>query len=161
MSDLFGILNPPTTMSDHPIELKPCPFCGGRGRAKGLPKREHDTLAFMAVECQSCGAMGPVSSGCSTEKVGGKWNERHVPCATDVSICIHHHREEVDELRERLTNLIAEFRNVAPVVRRLVRYADRVAERHPEAVTVPGQNARVAGGLWLAKFDPERKQPTA
>lgn len=46
-----------------------------------------------------------------------------------------------------------EREKMARVIRRLVRYADRVAERHPKAVTIHGQNARVEGGRWLAEFD--------
>lgn len=39
------------------------------------------------------------------------------------------------EMEERLRHLITEFRKVAPVVRRLVRISDKVAECHPQAVT--------------------------
>ena len=46
-----------------------------------------------------------------------------------------------------------EREKMSRVIRRLVRYADRVAERHPQAVTIHGQNARVEGGIWLAEFD--------
>ncbi len=46
-----------------------------------------------------------------------------------------------------------ERERMARVIRRLVRYADRVAELHPKAVTGNGQNARVEGGIWLAEFD--------
>jgi hypothetical protein len=46
-----------------------------------------------------------------------------------------------------------EREKMARVIRRLVRYADLVAERHPKAVTIHGQNARVVGGIWLDEFD--------
>lgn len=48
-----------------------------------------------------------------------------------------------------------ERKEMSRVIRRLVNYADRVAERHPQAVTIRGQNARVEGGIWLAKYDRE------
>lgn len=54
----------------------PCPFCGGKGRTTGMPKREHDHMAFMVVECVSCGACGPVTAGCNLDRVIGKWNDR-------------------------------------------------------------------------------------
>lgn len=56
-----------------------------------------------------------------------------------------------------------EREKMSRVIRRLVRYADRVAERHPKAVTIHGQNARVEGGMWLAEFDRQNdktQQPT-
>jgi len=79
---------------------------------------------------------------------------------------------ELDNKRQELETTIAVYQDtiakarynhryerekMARVIRRLVRYADRVAERHPKAVTTHGQNARVAGGIWLAEFD----RPTA
>jgi hypothetical protein len=64
---------------------------------------------------------------------------------------------EVDYLRETMAKMEYNHRyereKMSRVIRRLVRYADRVAERHPQAVTVNGQNARVEGGMWLAEFD--------
>lgn len=59
------------------VEPLHCPFCGSdAGRVKGLPKREHDRMAFMAVECQSCGAWGPVSAGVDSQKAIRKWNDQ-------------------------------------------------------------------------------------
>lgn len=64
---------------------------------------------------------------------------------------------EVYHLRDTLAKMEYNHRyereKMARVIRRLVRYADRVAERHPQAVTITGQNARVEGGIWLAEFD--------
>jgi len=37
------------------------------------------------------------------------------------------------------------------LVRRLLRYADKVGPKHP---TRAGQNARADAGLWLARIDP-------
>ena len=64
---------------------------------------------------------------------------------------------ERDTLRDTIAKMEYNHRyereKMARVIRRLVRYADRVAERHPKAVTIHGQNARVEGGIWLAEFD--------
>ena len=64
---------------------------------------------------------------------------------------------EVYRLRDTMAKMEYNHRyereKMARVIRRLVRYADRVAERHPKAVTIHGQNARVQGGMWLAEFD--------
>ena len=64
---------------------------------------------------------------------------------------------EADYLRDTMAkmryNHQCERERMARVIRRLVRYADRVAERHPKAVTISGQNARVEGGIWRAEFD--------
>ena len=59
------------------VEPLHCPFCGSNAvRVKGMPKREHDRMAFMAVECQSCGAWGPVSAGVDSQKAIRKWNDQ-------------------------------------------------------------------------------------
>ena len=58
-----------------------------------------------------------------------------------------------DTMEKMQYNHQCERERMARVIRRLVRYADRVAERHPKAVTIHGQNARVEGGIWLAEFD--------
>lgn len=64
---------------------------------------------------------------------------------------------EADYLRDTMAKMEYNHRyereKMARVIRRLVRYADRVAERHPKAVTICGQNARVEGAIWLAEFD--------
>ena len=64
---------------------------------------------------------------------------------------------EADYLRDTMAKMEHNHRyereKMSRVIRRLVRYADRVAERHPKAVTICGQNARVEGGIWLAEFD--------
>ena len=64
---------------------------------------------------------------------------------------------EADYLRDTMAKMEYNYRyereKMARVIRRLVRYADRVADRHPKAVTICGQNARVEGGIWLAEFD--------
>jgi hypothetical protein len=44
----------------------------------------------------------------------------------------------------------------AKIIRRLLSYADRTAEKHPQAVTHAGQNARVLAGIFLAKFEREK-----
>lgn len=59
----------------------------------------------------------------------------------------------VVQLPKREVELLHELEDAAKVIRRLVNYADKVAMKHPKAVTIPGQNARAAGGLWLASFD--------
>jgi hypothetical protein len=40
----------------------------------------------------------------------------------------------------------------AKIIRRLLTYADRTAEKHPQAVTSAGQNARVRADICLARF---------
>lgn len=64
---------------------------------------------------------------------------------------------EVYHLRDTMAKMKYNHRcerdKMSRVIRRLVRYADRVAERYPKAVTIHGQNARVEGGIWLAEFD--------
>lgn len=62
-------------MTDQPY-YEPCPFCGGAARMAAYPKREHDTMAFLAAECVCCGARGPVSSGVDVDKARKKWNEQ-------------------------------------------------------------------------------------
>jgi Lar family restriction alleviation protein len=54
-----------------------CPFCGGGGKVVALPVRSGDHLPFMAMECQACGARGPVSTGIDHARAIRKWNERH------------------------------------------------------------------------------------
>ena len=63
-----------------------------------------------------------------------------------------------DTMEKMRYNHQCERERMARVIRRLVRYADRVAERHPKAVTIHGQNARVEGGIWLAEFDRQNKE---
>ena len=46
----------------------------------------------------------------------------------------------------------SELYEAAKIIRRLLTYADRTAENHPQAVTSAGQNARVRAGIWLAQF---------
>ena len=41
----------------------------------------------------------------------------------------------------------------AKIITRLLKYADKTAERHPNAVTVQGQSARADAGMWLAQFN--------
>lgn len=64
---------------------------------------------------------------------------------------------EADHLRSTIAymeyNHACERKKMAQVIRRLVNYANRVAERFPQAVTGRGQAARAEGGLWLAEFD--------
>lgn len=60
-----------------------------------------------------------------------------------------------DTMSKMQHNHAYEREKMSRVIRRLVRYADRVAERHPQAVTITGQNARVEGGLWLAQYERE------
>ena len=66
-------------------------------------------------------------------------------------------QRDADRLRDTMEkmqyNHQADRERIARVIRRLVRYADRVAERHPRAVTGNGQAARTEGGIWLAEFD--------
>jgi len=73
--------------------------------------------------------------------------------------------EQLDCIRDTLAKMQYNHRyereKMSRVIRRLVRYADRVAEKHPKAVTVNGQNARINGAMWLAQFDRENNnQPT-
>lgn len=64
---------------------------------------------------------------------------------------------EADHLRSTIALMeykhAYERKKTAQVIRRLVNYANRVAERFPQAVTVRGQTARIDGGMWLAEFD--------
>lgn len=82
---------------------------------------------------------GPICQGCWSEQYsGGRISEAQLLRDTMEKMQYNHH---------------AEMLKMSRVIRRLVRYADRVAERHPKAVTIHGQNARVEGGIWLAEFD--------
>lgn len=47
----------------------------------------------------------------------------------------------------------------AKIIRRLLSYADKTAENHPNAVTGAGQNARVLAGIWLAQHERETHKP--
>jgi len=72
---------------------------------------------------------------------------------------------ELERIRDTMAKMEYNHRyereKMSRVIRRLVRYADRVAERHPQAVTINGQNARVEGGIWLAEFDRQNVQAMA
>ena len=90
---------------------------------------------FPGMGC-TCSAHDSSECGCP----GVDWTPREV----------YHLRDTMAKMRY---NHQCEREKMARVIRRLVRYADRVAERHPKAVTIHGQNARVEGGMWLAEFD--------
>jgi hypothetical protein len=64
---------------------------------------------------------------------------------------------EADLLRETIYKMEychkREIEAAACLIERLLRYADRVAERHPKAVTINGQFARADAGIWLAKYN--------
>jgi len=85
------------------------------------------------------GDKGPICQSCWIEKFAEETPTEASLLRRTIELLRYNHRCE----RERM----------ARVIRRLVRYADRVAERHPKAVTISGQNARVVGGMWLAEFD--------
>ena len=55
------------------IELKPCPFCGGRGKLE-------KTGPLIYVKCQICGACGSTAAiseeYCANDKAAEKWNRR-------------------------------------------------------------------------------------
>jgi hypothetical protein len=64
---------------------------------------------------------------------------------------------EADLLRETIDKMEychkRELDAAACLIERLLRYANRVAERHPKAVTINGQFARTDAGIWLAKYN--------
>ena len=61
-------------MSAEPL---PCPFCGGK-KAELCPMAitpgQH--LVFVQIECQSCGAHGPTTTGINLERAIQHWNNR-------------------------------------------------------------------------------------
>ena len=59
------------------IELKPCPFCGGKARINADPEAIRDSqgrLWAFNVVCDRCCAMTGVC--CSVEKAVEAWNRR-------------------------------------------------------------------------------------
>ena len=53
-------------------ELKPCPFCGGKGCQESY---EENGWIIFYVECESCGAS--TSSGSEFDEAIEKWNTRY------------------------------------------------------------------------------------
>lgn len=66
-------------------------------------------------------------------------------------------RKTARKLERERDEARAELEEASRAVRVLLRYADRTSEKHPAAVTQMGQNARVKGGLWLARYDNKRE----
>jgi hypothetical protein len=58
-----------------------------------------------------------------------------------------------DTMAKMIYNHKAEMAEAARLITRLLRYANRVAERHPQAVTRNGQGARADAGIWLAAYE--------
>ena len=115
--------------------------------------------------CDHCGTKFP----CRYENRGGEVWERHADgrrelFAEDLITKLNNLENANRLLRDTMGKMDYNHRyereKMSRVIRRLVRYADRVAERHPQAVTSNGQNARVEGGLWLATFDRDNKIKT-
>ena len=65
----------------------------------------------------------------------------------------------LEELREREKLTSMKLDEAAKIIRRLLSYADKTAENHPNAVTGAGQNARVLAGIWLAQHERETHKP--
>jgi len=71
----------------------------------------------------------------------------------------------IDALEEILNRLFhytdcttGQMDESAKIIFRLMKYADRTAENHPEAVTSLGQNARARAGFWLAQYERENAE---
>lgn len=58
------------------IELKPCPFCGGKPKSRSARAAEDVMDAW--VQCTSCDALGPVIEGAYAEHEAAarSWNQR-------------------------------------------------------------------------------------
>jgi len=89
----------------------PCPFCGFDD--------ENYEPKDQVVSCPNCGAQGPSDLDAwgfiENERPAdhqAAWNERRVPCSNDVTVCIHHHREEIKERDERMKNIAIAFRRM-------------------------------------------------
>ena len=52
------------------IILKPCPFCGGNGL------HSEEAGDFVAVMCDSCGAVGPYVRTANAKEADESWNRR-------------------------------------------------------------------------------------
>jgi Lar family restriction alleviation protein len=67
---------------DKPVELKPCPFCGGEAEIVGGPEDWHPTMLDpdsggdpYSIFCKTCGG-GHLMVGDDIEKVYELWNRR-------------------------------------------------------------------------------------
>lgn len=59
------------------VEPLPCPFCGGtKSELRPMTITPGQTLVFVQIECQSCGALGPTTTGINQERATQHWNNR-------------------------------------------------------------------------------------
>lgn len=90
---LFDDVEPPTQ-----LDVAPCPFCGAEGITAesdaDMPKGE----ALHWLECQACGACGPVCA--AAEMAKREWTDRYA---------IEHTRFEVNRLMKELQDLKDKF----------------------------------------------------
>ena len=64
--------------------LKPCPFCGGKGRIRDITESDGRlSYKVLCVSCENCGAqtVQRISDGyydcyCSDEEIANLWNQR-------------------------------------------------------------------------------------
>ncbi len=69
----------------RPIELKPCPFCGGPAKLYYAPANLEDSIPCFGVSCECCKIMiGTVSAGLTdffgtAQKAAAAWNRRAEP----------------------------------------------------------------------------------
>jgi Lar family restriction alleviation protein len=55
-------------------QVASCPFCGNRAEQRGVAMEKENGTTVFAIECGSCGAMGPQRD--ELEEAARAWNRR-------------------------------------------------------------------------------------